>query len=248
MQTLRNRLIILLAVGVLATIGAFMNSPSSRLQGASGPSVTIDPTQLPLPVQGTVASTQQGAWNVGINGTPSVSVNNSPTVNAIQSGAWNVGLTGTPNVKIGNGFSSPVPVISDSPSQIVSAVASFALTSTACTGTNNSELVFSTHPSAGQVFVLTGFTWLLDTAGYPQDFPIGVLLYNASDTFRASDVAFSVTPAGPNGATGKTEAIYPGAVALRPSAGINHLCMAPTTSGTKPTGFAFVHGYFAPDE
>lgn len=34
------------------------------------------------------------------------------------------------------------------------------------------------------------------------DLPIGVLLYNASDTFRASDVAFSVTPAGPNGATG----------------------------------------------
>ena len=51
----------------------------STLQGASGPSVTIDPTQLPLPVTGTVAATQSGPWNVGVTGTPNVNVANAIT-------------------------------------------------------------------------------------------------------------------------------------------------------------------------
>jgi hypothetical protein len=69
-------------IAALAVIGSEMNSHQSTLQGAGGPTVTIDQAQLPLPVQGslgvsgTVAATQSGAWNVGITGTPNVNVTN----------------------------------------------------------------------------------------------------------------------------------------------------------------------------
>jgi hypothetical protein len=69
----------------LAVIGSLMNSQQSTARAAGGPTVTIDPTQLPLPVQGslgvsgTVAATQSGAWNVGISGTPHVNVTNPAT-------------------------------------------------------------------------------------------------------------------------------------------------------------------------
>ena len=82
-----------------------MNSTRTVVQ-AGGPTVTIDPTELPLPVSGsatvsgTVAATQSGPWNVGILGTPtfglapgsSVAISGTPTVN-IASGL-NVGITG----------------------------------------------------------------------------------------------------------------------------------------------------------
>ena len=112
MQNLRNKLIVGGAVLILALIGSVMNSRQSTIQGASGPSVTIDPTQLPLPVTGTVAvtgnvaatgtvaATQSGAWSVGISGTPTVNV--TGPVTATQSGTWNVGITNTPTVNLGN--------------------------------------------------------------------------------------------------------------------------------------------------
>jgi hypothetical protein len=89
MQNLRNKLIAGGAMLILAAIGSVMNSRQSTLQGAGGPAVTIDPTQLPLPVQGslsvsgTIAATQSGAWNVGINGTPNVNVANPATAPAL---------------------------------------------------------------------------------------------------------------------------------------------------------------------
>jgi hypothetical protein len=95
MQNLRNKLIAGGAVLILAAIGSVMNSRQSTIQGAGGPTVTIDQAQLPLPVQGslgvsgTVAATQAGAWNVGVTG----------NVNAKQSGTWNVGITGIPIVQ-----------------------------------------------------------------------------------------------------------------------------------------------------
>jgi hypothetical protein len=75
MQTLKTNLAIIGTLGILAVIGTLMNSPHAIVQGAGGgPTVTIDPTQLPLHVTGsttiagTVAATQSGAWNVGITG------------------------------------------------------------------------------------------------------------------------------------------------------------------------------------
>ena len=60
-------------------------------------------------------------------------------------------------------------------------------------------------------------------------------------------IAQSLTSNGP-GVAAKTETILPGVVALRPSAGLTHLCIFPDTGGTTLTGDAFVHGYLAPDE
>ena len=77
MQNLRNKLMVGGAVLTLAVIGSVMNSRHATLQGAGGPAVTIDPTQLPLPVTGAVSAAQNGAWNVGITGTPTVTVGNT---------------------------------------------------------------------------------------------------------------------------------------------------------------------------
>jgi len=82
MQNLRNKLIAGGVVLTLAAIGSVMNSRQATLQGAGGPAVTIDPAQLPLPVTGTVSAAQNGAWNVGITGTPTVMVGN--TVHAVD--------------------------------------------------------------------------------------------------------------------------------------------------------------------
>jgi hypothetical protein len=88
MNRFKNHLITAAVLALLAGIGTIMNSlHPSVLQAAGGPAVTIDPTQLPLPVQG------------------SVSV--SGTVAATQSGPWNVGVTGTPNVKVANPATAP---------------------------------------------------------------------------------------------------------------------------------------------
>lgn len=55
MKTPKNKLIALGAVSLLAVVGTLMNSPSSAVQAAGGgPTVTIEPSQLPLPVRGTV--------------------------------------------------------------------------------------------------------------------------------------------------------------------------------------------------
>jgi hypothetical protein len=58
----------------LAVVGFLTNSQQHAARAAGGPTVTIDPTQLPLPVQGslgvsaTIAATQSGGWTVGIGG------------------------------------------------------------------------------------------------------------------------------------------------------------------------------------
>jgi hypothetical protein len=67
MNILKNRMLVIAIIAVLAVIGSLMNSQQSTVRAAArGPTVTIDPTQLPLPVQGslgvagTVAATQSG--------------------------------------------------------------------------------------------------------------------------------------------------------------------------------------------
>jgi hypothetical protein len=75
----KSHLITAAAVVTLAVIGTIMNSNQSVVQGAGGPTVTIDAAQLPLPV--------------AISGTPSVNIANTPSVKAAQSGVWNVGIS-----------------------------------------------------------------------------------------------------------------------------------------------------------
>jgi hypothetical protein len=84
MTTLKKRLLVTAIIAVLAVIGSVMNSQQQTARAAGGPTITIDPTQLPLPVQGslgvsgTVAATQSGIWNVGITGTPNVAITGIP--------------------------------------------------------------------------------------------------------------------------------------------------------------------------
>src|SRR5215469_3934174 len=77
MQNLRNKIIAGGAVLTLAAIGTVMNRQAAQAQG--GPTITIG-GPIPLPVKGTVATTQSGAWNVSLTGAPSVNVSNQPTV------------------------------------------------------------------------------------------------------------------------------------------------------------------------
>jgi len=78
------------AFGALAVIGVSMNA-NQAVAHAADRTVQIDPTQLPLPVTGTVSAAQSGAWNVGLTGTPVVN------------------LGATSSVKIaGNAFATPI--------------------------------------------------------------------------------------------------------------------------------------------
>ena len=96
---LKKYLTITLAVFTLAAAGTLMNSTRTVVQ-ANGPTVMIDPAELPLPVSGsatvsgTVAATQSGPWNIGITGTPTVGLAAGSTV----------GISGTPTVNIASGL------------------------------------------------------------------------------------------------------------------------------------------------
>ena len=86
MNDFKKLVLVAAIIAGLAVIGSLMNSQQSTVHAAAaGPTVNIDPTQLPLPVQGslgvsgTVAATQSGSWNVGITGTPNVQVVNPAT-------------------------------------------------------------------------------------------------------------------------------------------------------------------------
>jgi len=96
MKRFKNQLIAAAVLAGLGLIGSFMNSHPAVLQAAGGPTVTIDPSQLPLHVTG--STTVTGAVTV------------AGTVAATQSGLWNVGITGVPNVSVTNPATSPVLV------------------------------------------------------------------------------------------------------------------------------------------
>jgi hypothetical protein len=86
MTKIKNTLITTAVLAGLAMIGAVMNTHQTVVQAAGGgPTVTIDSSQLPLPitgsttVAGTVMATQSGVWNVNINGMPGVLITNPAT-------------------------------------------------------------------------------------------------------------------------------------------------------------------------
>ena len=58
---------------------AALSIPSHESAQAAG-AAPVNVTNTPLPVQGTVSAAQSGAWNVGINGTPSVNVATLPAL------------------------------------------------------------------------------------------------------------------------------------------------------------------------
>jgi hypothetical protein len=89
MNRFKNHLIVAAALSLLAAIGTFMNSNQAAAQGPpDGLAVKIvNPVPVPVTgsttVSGAVAATQSGAWNVGILGSPNVTVAN-PSGNPVQ--------------------------------------------------------------------------------------------------------------------------------------------------------------------
>jgi hypothetical protein len=129
----------------LAVIGSLMNSQQSTVRAAAGPTVTIDPTQLPLLVQG----------SLGVSG----------AVTATQSGSWNVGLTGTPNVKVANPATAPVLALNvNDPGRIAYQSSMFGCgggtTNTSC------EIDFKSVP-AGHMLVVQHVSLYIQPTGTP---------------------------------------------------------------------------------
>lgn len=95
-RTFDKRAVSLLAVSLLAAALVIASSPLGYGQSSSK-DVTV--TNTPLPVgDGGASLTVDG--NVGITGTPNVNVANS-SIPVSQSGAWNVGIEGIPTVRPG---------------------------------------------------------------------------------------------------------------------------------------------------
>ena len=87
---------------ILATLGlglfaiVVLSLPNHPAAAGNGAPVTV--LNTPLPVQGTVAAQQSGAWNVGINNTPNVNANIS---NASVPVSGTVAVSSLPSVNLG---------------------------------------------------------------------------------------------------------------------------------------------------
>lgn len=81
MKRFARALVVVLGLAVIGSVVSLV--PQRKAAAQSGPTVTIG-SPLPLPVTGNVDATVNG------------------TVAAQQSGNWNIGLTGTPTVSVGN--------------------------------------------------------------------------------------------------------------------------------------------------
>jgi hypothetical protein len=96
MSKLKNTLIGWSCVLLLGSIGVFMNSCATTAELHAAPTTSPVTIGGPLPLPTTAA--QNGAWNVGISGTPSVNVANTPGVNINNTPSVNI--AGTPNVNV----------------------------------------------------------------------------------------------------------------------------------------------------
>jgi hypothetical protein len=103
-------MLLTLCLGLFAVVLSFY--PSHHSAGApAGPGVTVLNTPLPVTgsvnaaVTGTVGAQQSGAWNVGINGTPSV---NAAITNSSLPVSGTVAVSTLPNVTVGNTSANPV--------------------------------------------------------------------------------------------------------------------------------------------
>ncbi len=88
MKTLGNTLRLALCVSVLAVLTIPTSSSAVDPGPPGGLNVTVTNTPLPVSgsigVSGTVAATQSGTWNVGVTGTPNVSVGNVVAVQNVD--------------------------------------------------------------------------------------------------------------------------------------------------------------------
>ena len=140
MKRFAKLLVVTLGFGALGFMMSLV--PQKNATGAGAAPVNIV-SSIPLTVTGTVAAQQSGTWNVGINGTPTVSLASGATVN------------------VGN-VSSPVPVQS-----VKQSAANFKTLLFNGTGTAYQEVLAdgTLSPSAfaipaGEQFVITDIDWV----------------------------------------------------------------------------------------
>jgi hypothetical protein len=94
--------IILLTLGLGLTAVALSFFPRRPVVAAPPtPSVPVNVTNTTLPVQGTVAAQQSGAWNVGV--TRNVGISNTPNVNANITNTTAIPVSGTLTATIASG-------------------------------------------------------------------------------------------------------------------------------------------------
>lgn len=78
---------ILSSAVLLCVIGALLGGfPTTTGSVKADQPDAVIVTNTPLPVQGTVAATQSGPWNVGITGTPTVNVGNLGSIHLTDNG------------------------------------------------------------------------------------------------------------------------------------------------------------------
>jgi hypothetical protein len=82
-------------VAIVALVVVFCFAISAYADPGPKPLTQVEVINAP-----NVNAAQNGAWNVGISGTPNVAVTNTPTV--AQSGTW--------NVEVSNSTANPIPV------------------------------------------------------------------------------------------------------------------------------------------
>src|SRR5262245_31875248 len=105
MTSIRVGFVLALAVHVA---GLDVAGPALAAGPEAGINVNVvNPPTSPVPVTGSIAVT--GTSNVNVTNT---SIPVTGTVNSSQSGAWNVGITGTPTVKVSNDQSLQTPYYS----------------------------------------------------------------------------------------------------------------------------------------
>src|SRR6266567_3823938 len=133
--------LMLIAVGSGILTVALSLVPSKPAGAAGSAPVTV--TNTPLPVQGTVGAAQSGAWNVGINGTPSVTVAGLPAVQ----------FNGTQPVTFSNAEANPI-FTRDVDSAVRHPIVRFVCSDVGTPGSNcGSSPNFFTVPSGARLVI-----------------------------------------------------------------------------------------------
>lgn len=148
MNSFMKKCLMVAAVATLGIIGSVMNpNGGGGLVGSAHAKDVQDVnilSPLPVPVQGTVLTTQNGQWNVG----------------SAQVGPWNVGINGTPNVaisgtptfKLNNTAILPLPVYNVDASGRIP-YQKVANMSGQCSGLTNCDFSFGAVPGGHRLVV-----------------------------------------------------------------------------------------------
>jgi len=172
MNRFKNQLIATAVLSVLAVIGTIMNSHQAAAQQGPPTGLAVNIVNpLPVPVtgsttvSGTVGATQSGNWNVGILGTPAVTVANNTAASPFSKELC-LGITSYCHPSVTDPFhpdpsppvlpdSFTVPSVTSTGASVKRLVITFI--SGECLGTGRSEMMFlSGRPATGLIATNSG--------------------------------------------------------------------------------------------